>query len=264
MVLKNNKNRVRKTKKVRKSKKTKIRKGKYKTKKRTNKRKTKKIKNRKTKKKSGFLKISNKKFRGNIHTHRMDCVPCVLHHMGMDEELARLISQPMQNDNYEGKGFTEEKIIEILEWYYKDYLFFIDKQEFKDSEEMFLKLFEVFEKMKNNMHIIAILHGYYNGKIWKHAVVLMKYKNRPIIIDVQNKNLYEYEGIPDYLEKCKVNSISLLDSKHRITGERLVIQDKEIENKKVPFYQDFEKGESIELEDEEPDWLNPDIKQSIF
>ena len=200
MVLKNKKNRVRKTKKVRKYKKTKIKKEKYKTKKKRTQKKTKKKRTqKKTKKKSGFFKISKKKIRGNIHTHKMDCVPCVLHHMGMDEELARLISQPMQNDNYEGKGFTAEKIIELLEWYYKDYLFFIDKQEFKDSEEMFLKLFQVFEKMKNNMHIIALLEGYYNGEIWKHAVVLMKYKNRPIIIDVQNKNLYEYEGIPDYL-----------------------------------------------------------------
>lgn len=182
------------------------------------------------KKKSGFLKISKKKLRGNIHTHKMDCVPCVLHHMGMDEEFSRLISQTAQDKD---QGVTKESLIELLESYYKDYLFFLETKSFENYEEMYRELIKLFKKMHNNMHITALLEGSYQGEIWNHAVVFMKYKGEKVLIDVQQEN-FHYD-IPGYLEKYNVTTISLLDSKHRITGERLVIKDTDNEEKNISF-----------------------------
>jgi len=206
---------------------------KYNRKTKTRRKKSGKTKTREQKKKSGFLKISKKKYRGNIHTHKMDCVPCVLHHMGMDEEFSRLISQTAAVEDRKGLGVTKESLIELLESYYKDYLFFLETKSFENYEEMYRELIKLFKKMHNNMHIIALLEGFHEGEKWNHSVVFMKYKGRKLLIDVQNEN-FHYD-IPDYLEKYNVTTISLVDSKHRITGERLVIKDTENEEKNISF-----------------------------
>ena len=184
--------------------------------------KDKRKKDKKKKSKSGFIKISKKKHRNNvfIHSQKNDCVPCILHHMGVDEVSARFLSE-----KYGQTGISGEELIDFLEFYYPQYNFELSAMEFKDSEELFRELYSLFEKIKTDRHIVALLNGIHDDEEWKHGVILMKYKGEPTLIDVQEKHYYEGQSMLDYLEDRKVSKITLVKSSHKETGKQLVLTD---------------------------------------
>ena len=195
---------------------------KKKDKKDKNKKEQKAKKGKKKKKKSGFIKISKKKHRDNvfIHSRKNDCVPCILHHMGVDEVSARFLSE-----KYGESGIGGEELIDFLEFYYPQYNFELSEMEFKDSEELFRELYSLFEKIKTDRHIVALLNGIHDDEEWKHGVILMKYKGEPTLIDVQDRYYYEGQSMLDYLEDRKVSKITLVKSSHKETGKQLVLTD---------------------------------------
>lgn len=194
----------------------------YKNKKDKKEKKKKEQKAKKKKTKSGFIKISKKKHRDNvfIHSRKNDCVPCILHHMGVDEVSARFLSE-----KYGESGIGGEELIDFLEFYYPQYNFELSEMEFKDSEELFRGLYSLFEKIKTDRHIVALLNGIHDDEEWKHGVILMKYKGEPTLIDVQDRYYYEGQSMLDYLENRKVSKITLVKSSHKETGKQMILTD---------------------------------------
>lgn len=140
--------------------------------------------------------------------------------MGVDEVSARFLSE-----KYGQRGISGEELIDFLEFYYPQYNFELSAMEFKDSEELFRELYSLFEKIKTDRHIVALLNGIHDDEEWKHGVILMKYKGEPTLIDVQDRHYYEGQSMLDYLEDRKVSKITLVKSSHKETGKPLVLTD---------------------------------------